>query len=181
MKKILIVILVLLMLGLIYIFIKNQSQEVYFKPEAFSDKNNILNPTEPKYLDTIVSVGMDVLGIESTYITILHLPENIKEQFGSVNPDTQLQAFILSDDSDLYRIYFDNINKETAITVMSHELVHLKQYHDGKLKVDIKAQIAEWLGQKYDLNAVPYAERPWEQDAYDNQAMVAAKLKQRLY
>ena len=169
------------MLGLIYMFIKNQSQEVYFKPEAFSNKNNILNVTEPKYLDTIVSVGLDVLGVESTFISISHLPENIKDQFGFANPDTQLQAFILSDDSDLFRIYFDKIDKETAITVMSHELIHLKQYYDSKLKVDLKAQTAEFMGKSYNLQEIPYAERPWEKDAYDNQNDVANKLKKRLY
>jgi hypothetical protein len=50
------------------------------------------------------------------------------------------------------------LDTHEIIRTLFHELVHVKQYVDGRLE-----QVGTWLGQKYDCS---YSNLPWEQEAY---------------
>ena len=50
------------------------------------------------------------------------------------------------------------LSKRETIKTLFHEMVHVKQYAEGRLE-----QVGVWLGQKYDCD---YAELPWEIEAY---------------
>ena len=52
--------------------------------------------------------------------------------------------------------------------VLCHELVHLKQFTDGKLSLNMDSKVFTWKGRNYSGDT-PYGERPWENEAFEKQ------------
>ncbi|MDW3191158.1 MAG: hypothetical protein R8G66_02300 [Cytophagales bacterium] len=48
---------------------------------------------------------------------------------------------------------------------LAHEMVHAAQYIHGSL--EDKGQDVTWLGESYDVDRIPYADRPWEKEAHE--------------
>jgi hypothetical protein len=178
MKNLIKVLLIILLMLIIYFFIKNSQKDNYFKSISLSTSNSITNIANKQFMDTIVSVGLNVLDVKNCYITIKPMDDNIRNRFLSQN-GLNLQACVIGT-SDLYDIYIEDINKDDAITVLSHELIHLKQYNSGDLDV-IGDGIVLWKGQKINVMDITYEQRPWEKEAFDNQGDVSVKIKKILY
>ena len=64
-------------------------------------------------------------------------------------------------------------------TVIAHELVHVKQYQDGRLSDQGPMQIG-WCGETYIFDAVNYHKQPWEAEAYSKQDFWATKIRNRI-
>ena len=64
-------------------------------------------------------------------------------------------------------------------TVIAHELIHVKQYQDGRLEDKGSLQIG-WEGETYIFDAENYAAQPWEAEAYSLQDFWAVKIRNRL-
>jgi hypothetical protein len=129
-------------------------------------------------MDTIVSVGLDVLNVNNCNIVIKSMDDNIKNRFFNQN-GLNLQAAVVGT-NDMYDIFIDNINKSETITVLSHELVHLKQYNSGDLNV-VGGGIVIWKGNKINVLDIPYEQRPWEIEAFNKQGDVASKIIKIIY
>ena len=178
MKNIIKVLIVIILLVIIYFFVKNSQKDNYFKPVPLSTSNTITNLVNKPFMDTVVSIGLGVLEVKDCYITIKPMDDNIRNRFLNQN-GLSLQACVIGT-NDLYDIYIEDINKDEAITVLSHELIHLKQYNSGDLDV-IGDGIVLWKGQKINVMDIPYDQRPWEKEAFDNQGDVSVKIKKILY
>jgi hypothetical protein len=57
------------------------------------------------------------------------------------------------------------------VQCIAHEMVHVKQIAKGQLRLDSKSR-QTWLGQR--VNTV-YHERPWEQEAFARERLLAAR------
>ena len=62
---------------------------------------------------------------------------------------------------DKYSIYLDDYACSDLNLILCHEMVHLKQFLDGDLKLDLDKYEFTWKGLKYD-KSIPYNSRPWE-------------------
>jgi hypothetical protein len=63
---------------------------------------------------------------------------------------------------------------------LAHEMVHVKQYAKGQLKVRTTKRgnhIFTWLGKKYNLD---YYDLPWELEAFSKERILANKVAQIL-
>jgi hypothetical protein len=138
--------------------------------------NTVVNQTTKPYLDTIVHTGLSVMGLSDIAVIIKPMDSEVQRNF---EDGTNLEAFIRVQDG-IYNIYLDNISKEEAITVLAHELVHLKQY-DSKTLILKDVSIPIWKGRTFDLSTVTYDNRPWEIEAFGKQAIIANKIKAVLY
>ena len=76
-------------------------------------------------------------------------------------------------------IYIDNFSRDEYITILSHELIHLKQYYNGELKINSTDVI--WKGDIIDLTLYTYENRPWEREAFDNENKIYFEMKKILY
>jgi len=56
------------------------------------------------------------------------------------------------------------LSKLETIKTLFHEMVHVKQYTDGRLKQD-----GVWLGKKYDCD---YVDLPWEIEAHETEQIM---------
>ena len=64
-------------------------------------------------------------------------------------------------------------------TVIAHELVHVKQYQDGRLYDAGPLQIG-WKDNIFIFDADNYHKQPWEAEAYGTQDFWAHKIRNRI-
>ena len=60
------------------------------------------------------------------------------------------------------------LSKRETIKTLFHEMVHVKQYAEGRLE-----QVGVWLGQKYDCD---YVDLPWEIEAHEMEKVMMKKF-----
>ena len=173
-KTIVIVFFALFISLVIFNMIKNQ-KETYFKQIQLDTTNMVFNNTEKKYLDTIVNVGLSQLNLENIVVTIFPLTEGAKSNF---SPSGELKAHIREQDG-YYYIWIDDLNRYESVEVITHELIHLKQYHDKRLFLE--GNLPVWLGEAYPIETTPYENRPWETEAFSEGKELKNKVESILF
>jgi hypothetical protein len=170
---------ILLILGIFYlIFIPITKPINKFKNIELEQNNIIINQTDKPYLDTILHVGLKHLKIKETIILIKDLND---VDFEKNNDGLITEAFIIGD-GKRFIIYIDNFNRLKSMIVLAHELIHLEQYHDGRI-IDYDDEMV-WDNMMYtdqEIKDIYYFNRPWEKEAFDNQDELNKKIKNDLY
>lgn len=67
-------------------------------------------------------------------------------------------AFLDYDEGEVTITIAKRLSLQELIRTLFHEMVHVKQYADGRLE-----HVGVWMGQKYDCD---YVDLPWEQEAF---------------
>ena len=177
MKTIYKILIVIILIGLLYLIIKNNKDQ-YFKQIVLTDSNSVINVTNQTYMDTIVRVGLEQLNVNDCYITIKPMDPQVQKNFND-QTGLNLQACIVGS-SDMYDIYVEDMDRTTSIAILSHELKHLQQYHDGRLTV-IGHGVVLWEGKKINVLDIPYDQRLWEIEAFNQQNGLANSITKKLY
>ena len=150
-------------------------KEPKFNKVELSKTNFVSNKTDMCYLDTIVSVGLCELGYDSVAVIIKPISiETTVDSFG----DVTLQAYIKGKDNQ-YIIYIGDVNRREAINVLSHELIHLKQYKTKEIIID-NGEVY-WHNNKIEFKKIGYDERPWEIDAQEKKLKLITDISNTLY
>jgi hypothetical protein len=173
-KKILYILIGLMILvGLFFLILKTSSEEKYFLPVELSNNNVITNNILPKYLDTIISVGLDQLGLEGINIIVNDMSESAQ----LLVPNYELKAHIREWNGSFY-LFVGNFDRDDAIKVISHELIHVQQYSSGDLSY--LDGFVYWKGDEFNLNETDYDKRPWEDDAFDREKSLSNAISKIL-
>jgi hypothetical protein len=172
-KLLILVGLVVLVLGSFIIYNSQTNEEPFFKPVELKQQNSVINGSLPPYYDTIVNVGLELAGIEGVTVTIEELSDQAKQAFSG-----ELNAHVRYLDGRFY-LFIDPLNKRKAITVISHEIVHMRQYLDGTFKYN-DGRIT-WNGQPYLLEDITYDDRPWETEAFQLEGQLASQISEVVY
>lgn len=70
-----------------------------------------------------------------------------------------------------------NLKFDETISILAHELTHVKQYASGELSYDGRyPNISIWRGKRIDFVKVKYKDHPWEKDAILNEIVLRDKL-----
>jgi hypothetical protein len=164
----------ILVVALVFFFmILGRAADRPFKQVTLSDVNFITNGALPTFYDTIISVGLDQAGIESQNVIVNKLSDGAKEQF-----EGQLKAHIRTLNGSFY-LFISDLDREDAIRVICHEIVHMQQYISGDLLYQDGNLI--WKGQNVDLERVEYQEREWEIDAFRKESQIVNSVEQVLW
>jgi predicted metallopeptidase len=185
---------VVLLLVLLLVLNYNKKQAFYerlqsalqfgvYKEQTFNridieTTNMIANRTDRNYLDSIVYVGLNELNLDSVAVTIRQISPEVQAMFDS---NSQLKAHIIGKGKQ-YIIFVDEMSRDEAIKVLSHELVHLKQYYTKKLILEKDKVI--WDGREVyqtEINETKYEQRPWEAEAFAGQRGLETKIREILY
>lgn len=163
---------VVLMIILQYQIISTKDNGRPFNKVSFNDNNKVLNKVGLKYMDTVVLAGLNRLDIKNTNVLIKEFKiESIE--------DIETIAYI-EHIGTIYIIWIRKIDKEECIEVLSHELIHLKQYNDNRAEVNNGYVV--WLGNKILNEDIPeYLKRPWELEAFAKQGVLKNKIENILY
>jgi hypothetical protein len=173
-KVIYLLIAVLILFGLFFLLLKGKGEEKYFLPVELSNNNTITNNVLPKYLDTILSVGLDQLGLVGVNLVVNDMSESAQ----SLVPNYELKAHIREWNGTFY-LFVGDFDKENAITILSHELIHIHQYYSEELKYS--EGFVYWKGDEFDLNGTEYDKRPWEEDAFDREKPLSNAISNVLF
>lgn len=165
--------LVVLILASVIIYNLQSSKEVSFQSVELKEENSVINGVLPTFYDTILSVGLDLAGIKGVTVTIEELPDEAKKSFNG-----ELNAHVRYLDGSFY-LFIDPLNKKKAITVISHEIIHMKQYLDGTFQYD-NGKIT-WNGEAYLLEDINYDNRPWESQAFQMEGQLASQISEVVY
>jgi hypothetical protein len=174
-KNIVIGIVVLLLIGLVIYFLSNQKERT-FKRVTLSHNNIITNKTSKSYLDTLVSEGLDVLGLKGEFVMIRDMNPSLRGALGS---DNELRAYIIGERNQ-YIIYIDDLDRQESLTILSHELIHLQQYSSGRL-IRMEDTFIMFDGTVYNVNDIAYRNRPWENEAFKKETGLKIKLEELLF
>jgi len=152
--------------------------EPEFHPEPFPINNTVANLTGGKtYLDTIVHLALNALDFKGLVVVIQPLTPAMQSAFSQT---LELKAQIKPDsDSTLFHLYIGDLSKSEAIGVVSHEMIHLKQYYLKELVV--KNDTAYWQEYPIPITSVEYEARPWETQAFNLSKDLEWILKHKLY
>lgn len=67
---------------------------------------------------------------------------------------------------------------EEMLSILAHELTHVKQYATGQLLYDRrKPEISIWEGVRYDDSEIEYEDQPWEIDAVYYEELLLEEFK----
>jgi len=145
-----------------------------FQPITFSNNNLVSNRATKDYLDTIVSVGLDLLDIKGVSVLIQDMDTMV--QIGEYD----VAAYIIGKNKQYIIKTNPNLSRDMAITVMSHEIIHLLQIE--KLQLVKIGNYIMWMNTIYkNANDIPYGEREWERDAFTYGRLLEREVRKKLY
>jgi hypothetical protein len=178
-KTILTIFLIIAALAL-FIYIITRGKEIQFKEVDLPETSNYVgNHTDLKYIDTVIYLGINKLGIEGVFVNVLNMSPDVRDNF-TKQTGQELKACIVGEGYQ-YAIYVnENMKRGESLTILSHELYHLQQYHSKRLVV-LENGIVNWEGNNVDVLSVPYNDRPWEIEAFNNQRKLESELRKILY
>ena len=107
---------------------------------------------------------------------VLSVPEDVTVRIGGIKGRVNGRYF----SGDRCACIDDSLPIRKALEVLAHELVHAEQYHTGRLSynyVSGKGYVANWSGEAVHNKGTTYRAyraQPWEQEAWDRQAKLAA-------
>lgn len=175
-KIILYIILALVFLGL-FVFVITRKQKPFNKLDI-PITNFVTNRTTSDFVTPIINAGLYQLNIDSMYVIVRPMSLVMKTN-GIGDNDYEIMGTLIGNRTQ-FIMYLDNINRNEAIKIIAHELIHLEQYHTGRLtKMEIPNHVL-WEGKIYDMLIIPYKERPWEIEAYEKDSRLARKIHDML-
>jgi hypothetical protein len=176
-RKYILSLIILIILGVIILLMSTQ-KENYFDKIDLSNDNVIENSTTMKFMDTITSVGLLELNIKNVYVHILPLSDHMKNKFEK-EYELEFNAHIIGEDYR-YLIFIRDMCRLDGLNTMSHELIHLKQYYEKRLKILNQDEVF-YNGMKHNIKDFNYFNRPWEKEAYDGQDRLKKNIMKKLY
>jgi hypothetical protein len=125
---------------------------------------NVINGSSFDDAERMVEKALEMWDIEAN-VTIVDKPSAFP--YSLIEYNTQ---------EDIYFIFLDtNQSARDIRTSLCHELVHLKQYAEGRLTID--GHIFTFEGREYNYFVYPHSERPWEREANRMQRDVCRSLR----
>ena len=167
------IILGIILLGIIIWLIATQ-KEKQFKKITINTTNFVVNTTNKSFIDTIHFVGMNELNVTGATVFVTPLTDKVKSKLN----DMDYQA-LLTGENGFYTLFVGDFGRDYYITILSHELTHLKQYETKRLI--ITNNVPFWEGKEWKVQGILYTDRPWEAEAFNNQTQLGNKIRKILY
>jgi hypothetical protein len=173
-KNTILIVLAIIIVGLLILLLTKK--ETTFRTYTSLNNNYIQNFVQSKtYLDTIVMVGLDKLGINGYSVQIRPQQSTIK-----IDDEFTTEAFIIGNENQSVIYTKESLGRGTAIKILAHELIHLEQYRSGKIK-RVGTKGVEWDGELIeDITLIPYNEREWEKEAFSKGRELEKEIRKEL-
>ena len=72
----------------------------------------------------------------------------------------------------------DKVNRYNLTEIVAHEMIHIKQYEEGTLRIDKNDPLRVIYREKsYNIQFIPYRVRPWEIEAFAMSQVLEFQLK----
>ena len=151
---------------------KDYFTEKPFKVVALHKESFVINRTNVPYLDTIVHLGLKELHFPKTIVMIRTLEPTITDT------GLEIKAYVVEDKGN-YIIFIQSMGRKESLLVLSHEMIHIVQYHLGDISITDKGII--WKKAMLYPIDTPYEQRPWEIQAFALQGELDKRISKQLY
>lgn len=112
-------------------------------------------------------VSLDLLDRAVSFAAdFLELDVDLLVEFGNLKKHQC--GFLDYDEDEVVITIAKRLSVHEMIVTLFHEMVHVKQYAEGRLE-----QVGVWLGQKYDCD---YVDLPWEVEAHEMEQVMMEKF-----
>lgn len=125
-----------------------------------------------------INIAAEKLGISDVEITVIK-NDNMLDQVGSKDYIVNGLLHKTNVPGNYYNLYLRKDTNEPLRLTICHEMLHLRQYIDGDLAVDIDRKLFIWKGKDYPYS-YPYMDRPWEKEVFKNQSKFVAEIKKEM-
>ena len=148
---------------------------------TFGDKPTVLwyatNKTKFDMTTMAKLILTQILGLENIELVVITKDSAISKYDSA---DLEMQAILQAvPEQHRYKLtYHSRVSASSMLSILCHEMIHLKQYDKGELKL-VKGG-AMWKGEFYDKET-PYFERPWEEEANAEMYKLEKKVKELYY
>ena len=132
--------------------------------------NHVKSSKKFEVEDLLNFLAQDLNISEKTELTITY-NEKLLDRLSS---DVEYSALLHNTLPNKYVLYVREGN--VSQFVLCHEMVHLKQYEDGRLSMSSDFKTITWEGEKMD-NSIPYNLREWEKEAFSQENRLWKKYK----
>lgn len=134
---------------------------------------NHINSTKKFDVEDLLNYLAQVLEIsEEAELTLMYNDKLLKQLSKG---DIEYSALLQNPISNKYVLFVKSDVGGLQI-IICHEMVHLKQYDSGKLKMSPDYKTVWWNGEKFDAT-LDYIEREWENEAFSLQNKLWRKFK----
>lgn len=139
------------------------------------DKDSTIVRPDYELITQVVDLAKIELGIpDSIKIELRPLRKSLRLQ--AIAHGAVLKAHVDKIDTSTYLISVDELRDWELIEVVSHEMIHIKQYVSGDLERD--GQRITYKGKRYgDVVTIPYNKRKWEIDAHYEGKVLGYNIK----
>lgn len=141
--------------------------------------NIIYNMQVDKAIDTILVVGLRAYDLKDTKIFVRYITPEQRQAFSQQG--MTLNAYTLGGKENSYLITLIKTDTDQTISLIAHELAHVKQLADKRIIIDETQLKITWLGKDISKNIPAYNDRPWEIEAFKKEAEMSAIMKKILY
>lgn len=172
--------IILLITAIVYFY--PTKKDTYFNKISLSNNNAVTNRSSYPYLDTVLSVGLDIKHIKNVYVIIKDLTPDVVEQL-VVDGSVDVFGTIINRGNQYVIFIKPDLTKEKTIAVISHEIIHIQQYYNDEIKIDNENKRVFWKGEEYNLfqlMILPYKERPWEAQAFELEPSLSGAINATL-
>lgn len=128
-------------------------------------------------LETI-KVAAEKLGIANVEITVIK-NDSMLDQVGSKDYIVNGLLHKTNIPGNYYNLYLRKDTNEPLRSIICHEMLHLRQYIDGDLLVNVERRLFIWKGKDYPYS-YPYMDRPWEKEVFKAQSKFISDVKKAL-
>jgi hypothetical protein len=153
-------------------FVKIKEKSYKYKNSTIIINNNVINDISNKpYIDSVINIGLNNLNISGINVIV--------KEFNNNSNNTNYLGYVKKYNDNDYIIWIDKMTKDKIILILSHELIHIKQYHTKQLM--IKNSNVFWNNQIVYINDYDdYYQRPWENEAHYNEKKLYYFIKSKL-
>jgi hypothetical protein len=164
--------IILLLISVLLLFNTGCENEKKYNVTDEIIKNNkvkIFIPDKNNLYSNHIYLGLYYLNINNTVVNVFDIPKNINI------PNNMKRYIILGYVVQLskyeYNLYINNNNTYNNVSiVLTHEIIHIDQYHTNRLHVFQNGEIVRFEDKFYTIKDYPYSKRPWEIEAFDRQS-----------
>jgi len=175
-KKYLIIIILAVVAIIVALFFLLRKPKIYME-KKFKPTIEVVNGTNFDIDTTVLTIADKILNLDTVKIHIYYGTVTLEDDDGIiVNTFAQKNPFPHS-----YTIFIGkNVNKAQINRILSHEMVHVKQYETGQL-IPLEDKKVKYKGKAIDLQQLEYKRRPFEIDAFNEQMKVHSMLNRIVY
>lgn len=126
----------------------------------------------------VLSAAAELLNIDDAELILIN-NDQLLSGFGDGEYIAQALLYKTKMPNNVYNLYIRSNPEISTKNIFCHEMLHLKQYIDGDLVVDLENKRFIWKGKIY-TKSCPYKLRPWEQEVFRKENQFLYEIKKKL-